>query len=171
MLENKTIRLRALEISDVSLLYSWENDRQNWKVSHTLTPYSMHVLTDYVNAVTDIYTDKQLRLIIESKIEKDPLGTVELFDCDFKNKRTGLGILIADPENRGRGLASQTLEILIDYCLRDLDLHQIYCNVLCNNQASIALFEKFGFETIGVKKDWTFHNGYYLDELLMQKIF
>lgn len=170
MLENKEIRLRALEITDVSLLYEWENNRENWKVSHTITPYSKHVLSDYVRAVSDIYSDKQLRLIIESKKAKEALGSIDLFDCDFKNKRTGIGILIADPLNRGRGLASQVLEIILDYAFKVLDLHQVYCNVLRDNPVSISLFEKFGFKTIGTKKDWTVQGGEFHDELLMQKI-
>ncbi len=170
MLENDQILLRSLEISDVSLLYSWENKRENWKVSHTVTPYSMHVLTDYINAVSDIYTDKQLRLVIISKDSEAALGSVDLFDCDFKNKRAGIGILIADSQNRGKGIASQVLELLVEYTSKVLDLHQIYCNVLCNNSESIALFKKFGFETIGIKKDWTFYAGAFYDELLMQKI-
>lgn len=170
MLENDQILLRSLEISDISLLYSWENKRENWKVSHTITPYSMHVLTDYVNAVSDIYTDKQLRLVVMYKNTEEAIGSVDLFDCDFKNKRAGIGILIADSENRGKGIASQVLEILIEYTSKVLDFHQIYCNVLCNNPESIALFKKFGFETIGTKKDWTFYEGAFYDELLMQKI-
>lgn len=121
MLENEQILLRSLEISDVSLLYSWENRRENWKVSHTITPYSLHVLTDYVNAVSDIYTDKQLRLVIVSKETEEPLGSVDLFDCDFKNKRAGIGILIADPANRGKGIASQVLGLIIEYTSKVLD--------------------------------------------------
>lgn len=170
MLENDTIRLRALEVNDASVLFAWENDRANWRVSHTVTPYSMHVITEYVQSVRDIYADKQLRLIIESKKNGKALGNVDLFECDFKNKRTGMGILIADPADRGKGLASQTLELLLEYCFGVLDLHQVYCNVMHNNPASIALFQKFGFETVGIKKDWNFIDGAFVDEILMQKI-
>lgn len=170
MLENDNINLRPLEISDVDLLYAWENDRANWKISHTISPYSKHVLADYINSVTDIYSDKQLRLIIETKPGKNPVGAVDLFDCDFSNKRVGVGILIADPKNRGKGIASQVLELVIDYCFDVLGMHQIYCNILVDNPGSIGLFEKFGFNTIGVKKDWTVYKGAFFDELIMQKI-
>ena len=66
MLKGKHIKLRALEPSDLETLYNWENNIQIWKVSHTMTPFSKHVLTQYLaNAHQDIYTSKQLRLMIQ----------------------------------------------------------------------------------------------------------
>ncbi len=162
--------MRSLEISDVGRLYAWENDRANWKVSHTIAPYSKYVLTDYINSVTDIYSDKQLRLVIETKPDGIPVGTVDLFDCDFANRRAGIGILIAQPENRGKGIATEVLKTIIDYCFNVLNMHQLHCNVLQDNPKSMVLFEKFGFEKIGVKKDWTLYQGQFFDEVIMQKI-
>ncbi len=170
MLENNNISLRALEISDVGRLYDWENDRNNWRVSHTITPYSKHILIDYVNSVSDVYTDKQLRLIIEDKTTKEALGTVDLFDCDFKNKKAGLGILIGDKGNRGKGLATQTLELMMPYCFEVLGLHQMYCNILENNEESLKLFTSFGFVKIGLKPEWVYSDGKYWNEWLLHKI-
>ena len=39
ILENNTIRLRALEPTDLQLLYKWENDSSIWEVSHTIKPF------------------------------------------------------------------------------------------------------------------------------------
>jgi diamine N-acetyltransferase len=171
MLESEKILLRALEPDDVDALFLWENDRKNWRVSQTLVPYSRHVLTSYINSVTDIYTDKQLRLIIQRKEDNLPLGTIDLFDCDFKNKRAGIGVLIARAENRDHGYASEALALVLDYCENILGLHQVYCNVLEDNQSSIHLFKKFGFEECGRKQDWIVHQGVFYDEILMQRIF
>lgn len=171
MLENERIILRALEPDDIDSLFLWENDRSNWRVSQTLVPYSRHVLTAYINSVTDIYTDKQLRLVIVSKEDNSPLGTIDLFECDFKNKRAGIGVLIADPNNRNKGYASEALALIVEYCDEVLGMHQAYCNVLSDNHSSKALFEKFGFIQTGVKQDWIYHEGKYIDELVMQRIF
>lgn len=170
MLENEKIFLRQLEMTDVDLLYDWENDRNNWEVSNTITPYSKHILKTYINSVTDIYTDKQLRLIIEAKPHREAIGAVDLFDCDFTNRRVGIGILIAKPQNRGKGFGTEVIEVMLSYCFNVLGMKQVYCNVLTHNTHSIALFEKFGFEKIGVKKQWRFYEGAFYDELMMQKI-
>jgi len=170
MLENNAIKLRALEPGDVDRLYLWENNPANWKVSHTQAPYSRHALAAYIDSVNDIYTDKQLRLIIELKGSGEPIGAVDLFDCDFKNKRTGIGLLIADAHNRGKGMASHVLSLILPYCFHTLGFHQVYCNILHDNLESLALFGKFGFEKIGLKREWTFHNGKFMDEWLLQKL-
>ncbi len=44
LLEKNGVRLRALEPSDVEILYQWENDPAVWGVSHTLLPFSRHTL-------------------------------------------------------------------------------------------------------------------------------
>ena len=44
MLKGEYIQLRALEPSDLEVLYQWENDINIWKVSQTLAPFSKHVL-------------------------------------------------------------------------------------------------------------------------------
>ncbi|MFN2430425.1 MAG: GNAT family N-acetyltransferase [Cryomorphaceae bacterium] len=170
MLSNNSIQLRALEEDDLDSLFLWENNPENWRVSHTVKPYSRHELYEYIHSVGDIYSDKQLRLIIEDAKSGDKLGSVDLFDCDFKNRRTGIGILIAEEKHRGKGLASEVLSLILPYCFQTLGFHQIYCDVHTGNPASMALFEKFGFREVGIKKDWTYHNGTFYDECLMQKI-
>lgn len=170
MLENETIKLRALETTDIDHLYAWENAPANWRVSHTITPFSRHALIDYIHTVNDIYTDKQLRLIIIAKATGNAIGTVDLFECDFKNRRAGIGVLIADEADRGKGYASAVLDVLLPYCFKVIGFHQVYCNILSDNAASLALFGKYGFVKVGVKREWTYHNGNYIDEVLMQKI-
>ena len=60
-----SIRLRALEISDVDRLYSVENDSSLWKYSNRTHPYSKATLMDYIaQAHQDIYQAGQLRLAI-----------------------------------------------------------------------------------------------------------
>ena len=170
MLESKQIILRALEVSDVDKLFIWENDRSTWKVSHTISPYSKHVLAEYISSVSDIYTDKQMRLIIQVRESGEAIGTVDLFDCDFKNKKAGIGILIGDADKRGRGLASEALDLILPYCFEVLGLHQVYCNILEENAESLQLFDKFGFQKIGLKPEWVYANGAYSDEWLLHKI-
>lgn len=170
MLRNDHITLRALEPSDVDTLYLWENDPEVRRVSNSTAPFSHKILTDYVNSITDIYADKQLRLLIERRKDSTPLGAVDLYDCDFKNRRAGVGILIGDPAERGHGVGTQTLELLLPYAFGTLGFHQLYCQVAVDNKPSLLLFEKFGFERVGVKRDWNLVDGVFVDEVFMQKI-
>jgi diamine N-acetyltransferase len=170
LLRNDHISLRALEPSDVDLLYQWENDPAIWQISQTLTPFSHFVIEQYVaNSHQDIFTNKQLRLMI-CKEGNVPVGTIDLFDFDPLNQRAGIGILIAEKQERGKGFASNALQLLIDYCFSTLNLHQVYCNITADNEKSIILFQRHGFLITGIKKEWTRGTDGFVDELLLQKI-
>jgi diamine N-acetyltransferase len=101
---------------------------------------------------------------------KKTIGTVDIFDFDPFHKRAGLGILIADEEERKKGYASMALKCLIEYCFNTLQIHQLYCNILSNNCESINLFKKLGFTESGIKKEWIKTPEGYLDEHLFQLI-
>lgn len=174
------IQLRALEPSDLNRLYRWENDTSVWSVSGTLAPFSRYVLEQYLaSSHQDIYTNKQLRLMIDLVFEDEAghaeddsrsIGCIDLFDFDPKHNRAGVGILIADRNDRGKGYATEALHLLIEYGFDVLDLHQIYSNVRTDNDQSVALFKKLGFEITGLKQDWVYDSGRYLDEYTMQLI-
>jgi diamine N-acetyltransferase len=163
------IRLRALEPEDLELLYEWENNNSYWMISNTMTPFSKFTLKRYLkHSHKNIYETGQLRLMIELIAEKLTIGTIDLFDFDPFHKRAGIGILIADEAQRRKGYASMALKCVIDYCFTTLQVHQLYCNILANNCESMDLFQKLGFERIGVKKEWVNTVDGYLDEHMFQ---
>jgi diamine N-acetyltransferase len=169
ILENKNISLRALEPEDLDDLYRWENDPSIWHLSGTLVPYSRYLLKQYLeNSRKDIFEMKQLRLIIQLKPGKRPVGAIDLFDFDPYHRRAGVGILIADPSDRRRGYARESLETLMDYCFRVLKLHQLWCNIASGNRESLKLFTAAGFQLIGEKKEWLFNGRNYESEWLLQ---
>ena len=171
-MKNERVLLRAVEPSDIDFIFQLENDTSVWYVSNTIAPYSRYAIEQYVlNSDQDIFTLKQLRLIIESAVvsPSNRIGTIDIFDFDPLHKRAGLGIIIIEKEQR-KGYALESLKLVIDYCFKTLGLHQIYCNIVAENQGSIHLFEKMGFINCAVKKEWTFINNSWQDELIFQLI-
>ena len=164
------IKLRAIEPSDIDLLHKWENDRSIWSVSNTITSFSRKEIEEYITSIRDIYADKQLRLMICLASNDKSIGCIDLFDFDNNNLRAGVGILIAEPSQRQKGYASEALELLIKYCFTILNLHQLYCNIPADNEASLKLFKKHGFQEIGVKKDWIRTGNKWVDEYLFQLV-
>lgn len=170
-LKGNTIYLRALEPEDLEFIYAIENNESVWEVSHTQTPYSRFLIRQYLeNANQDIYEAKQLRLAICLQGSFETIGLIDLFDFDAKNNRAGVGIVISNEANRNSGIGSEALDLIINYAFHHLQLHQLFANIGSNNKISIALFTKFGFEKIGVKKDWNKINNRYEDEVLFQLI-
>jgi diamine N-acetyltransferase len=164
------IFLRALEPSDVELLYQWENDPEIWKISQTLTPYSKYTLKQFIDsAKEDIFSSKQVRFMINLLHTKQTVGILDIFDIDFVNSRAGIGIII-DKNFRNQEIGAEAIELAINYLFKTLLFHQIYCNVLNSNSISLKLFEKCGFSVIGIKKDWTKMQTGFEDVVMLQRI-
>jgi diamine N-acetyltransferase len=170
ILEDDIIRLRAPEPSDLDLLYIWENDTSTWLSGVTITPFSKFILKKYLEtAHQDIFETKQLRFMIDLKGNSiRTIGTIDIFDYDSFNNRAGVGILIADSTDRRNGYANGSLSLLKDYCFNVLGLNQLYCNITSNNLPSIKLFQKNGYEIVGLKKRWSRRGKAYVDEYLLQ---
>lgn len=170
-LKGTTIYLRALEPEDLEFIYKIENNESIWEVSNTQTPYSRFLIRQYLeNAHQDIYEAKQLRLAICLNDTFEAVGLIDLFDFDPKNNRAGVGIVISSETNRNLGIGSEALQLVINYAFNQLQLHQLYANIGSDNEISLQLFTKFGFQRIGVKKDWIKVNNVFKDEILYQLI-
>ena len=72
----------------------------------------------------------------------------------MKHGRAGVGILIAADEDKMQGYASESLSLLAEYASNSLDFWNLTANVLEDNVSSIMLFEKCGYELVGVRKSW-----------------
>ncbi len=144
------IKLRAIEPADLEKLYEWENDDRVWFSSATTRPLSRKLLQLYIDSVNDIYTDKQVRLIIEKN--GTPVGCLDLFDFEPLHQRAGVGIMI-DSDYEGKGFALLALSELQNYAFNQLGLHQLYCSIASGNSRSIALFEKATLNKQELKKN------------------
>lgn len=152
MIKGEKIILRATEPNDLDTMYQWENDVRTWHVTNTFIPFSKNTLQKYLESVQDIFSDKQLRLIISEN--NSLVGMIDLFDYEPFHQRAGIGILIADELKRNNGLATDALETLIKYCKQQLGIRILFCNILEDNLPSLHLFEKCGFQKNGIKPNW-----------------
>jgi diamine N-acetyltransferase len=158
-IQGKYITLRALEPTDVKLLYQWENDPAIWKLSQTVKPYSEFTLQMFVECSSaELNTIRQVRMMIDvldplNAQKRETIGIIDVFEYDPFHQRAGIGIII-HADYRGKGHAKEVLELAKNYLFDTLLLHQIYCNILEENLSSLALFQKSGFEIVGLQKDW-----------------
>lgn len=139
--------------NDVPVIYDWENRQEYWEVSNTQRPFTMKEIEDFVMSNQHLNNSDQMRFIICLNDSDEAIGCIDFFDYDPNHKRAGVGVLIGDSMHREKGYAKEALSCLVDYAKKH-DMHQLYCNILEDNKASIRLFLGFGFQLIGVKKDW-----------------
>lgn len=170
-LENDSIRLRAIEPTDLDTLYRWENDSSLWTVGCTIAPFSRKQLWDYIeNYSADIYSARQLRLMIERKEDGVSVGTIDLYEFDPLNQRAGVGILVDSAYCR-QGFGEQTLRLIQQYAHDYIGMHQLTATIPADNRASLALFKKCGYEISGHLRSWLkigtrYHDAYILQLML-----
>ncbi len=170
MLKGKDIIFRPLEISDLDILYHWENDVDIWETGHGVTPLSKFHLEQYIiGSANDIFKDGQLRMMI-CKTHDEPVGLIDLYDFDPRHRRAGVGIMIS-VQNRGKGYATQALDLIAQYARKTLNLHQLYCGIRADNSKSMDLFSRAGYILSGTRKRWILDQNQWKDEHVLQLIF
>lgn len=113
-------------------------------------------------------TSGKYRLFVAKK-EKRILG----YACSFKyreNKafdRTIETSIYTHAKNKEKGIGSALYQKLFESIE---DVHSIVVGIALPNEGSIKIHKKFGFEEIGVFKDYIYHNDRYTSSLWMQKI-
>lgn len=168
MLKGANIYLRAIEPEDATKVLLWENNPEHWRVSGTEAPYSMHGILEYINSIQNFRQCGELRLMICLQRNQEAIGTLDLFEANFKHGRAGIGILIGSADERNKGYAQESLELLKEYAQTFLGFHNLYASILEDNKASIRLFESAGFELVGTRKEWFFDHGKWIDERIYQ---
>ena len=85
--------------------------------------------------------------IIEDAQSREPIGMATLYD--FRNNGCELGIKIGPQALRGRGYASEAVELLTNYAFETLNLERMRGSTLSHNYRMQRVFEKNGFEEVG----------------------
>lgn len=169
-LTNDRIYLRAVEPEDIDIMYEMENDPSMWDISNFTVPYSHYVLRQYIeNSQCDVFSDKQLRLMIVYKNEHKVLGTIDITDFSPLHARGEVGIAI-HKNYRQEGYASDALRLLCDYAFGFLSFTQLYAHIAVDNESCIRLFTSCGFTQCGLLEKWLQIGNKYKDVALFQYI-
>lgn len=167
-LNGELVFLRAVEPEDLDIMFDMENDPEMWNISSFTVPYSKHVLRQYIlDTSCDLYSDKQVRLMIVRQADKKTIGTIDITDFVPLHSRGSVGIAL-HADCRGKGYGVEALRLLMDYAFRFLRMKQLCAFIAVTNQSSRHIFEECGFQQSGILKDWLFLDGNYVDAVLMQ---
>jgi len=163
------IKIREIDLEDADFILEIENNKDIWKISHTKEEFSKKDIEIFIaKNILDGLSTEQKRWIIT--INNERCGCIDIFDYNESNKRAGIGIVI-HKDFQNQGVASKALKQFSTYCQHKLKLHQVYCTILEDNTNSIKLFEKCGFQKSGQRKEWTYYNNEYFNEVFYQLIF
>ena len=165
---SSAVYIRPIDIPDALTVMYWENNPANWDASDNKSEYALYDIVRLIEELRDVRRAKQARWIICATVDDVLIGTVDLFEIDFEKKEASVGVLVAEPTDRMKGIASQALSLVEQEALK-LGLNRITCIIHPHNQGSIRLFEKQGFGKIGITDDKFLNEGVYLEALIYEK--
>lgn len=169
-LRGERVRLRAMEPEDLDTLYNMENDPESWEVTDFTVPYSRNALRQYIeDSQNDLFSDRQLRLMIEETAGGQTVGSIDLFDFSPMHARAELGMAVMR-QFRGNGYAREALDLMCRYAFGFLHLKQLTVHIAVSNERCLGMFRDYGFCQCGVLKSWWRSGGRYLDVALLQMV-
>lgn len=94
--------------------------------------------------------------------EKEIIGTVGLFNINYRHQRAAIRARI-DPAFQRKGIATESMHMMMDYGFNVLNLNKITADSFCENKAIVDLITKMGFTKEGVLEKHFFHDGKFRD--------
>ncbi len=160
--------LRVLDDHDATIEYAnWLNDPEVNKYLETRET-TIAELKKYIQE--KLQSPACLFFGIFSKMENTHIGNVKLEPIDFERKIGTVGILIGNKEYWGRGIATESIELLSRFAFDTLHLEKLTLGVIRENVAAIRAYEKCGFTTVSIEANAINHNGVLHDQIHMEKI-
>lgn len=156
--EYKALRLHALLEAPQSFLKSFDEESQK----------------------TDIEWQELLKESLEGKsrffvfAESDGvlIGMMGAF-VDTHEKVKHIATIVSvyiEPAFQGKGISSVLMKELLQNIQKNSSITRLDLMVVTTQESAIALYKKFGFETVGTVHKEMFVNGQYYDEHIMEKL-
>ena len=124
-------------------------------------------------AETQAWINKQTpgRSRLVAEVEGKSVGFISLqhFQRPRLTHAGSLGMFV-HPDYWGRGIGSKLMEAALNVADNWLDLKRVELGVFTDNEVAIHLYQKFGFETEGVRRKVAFGEGEWRDDLVMARL-
>ncbi len=93
-----------------------------------------------------------------------------LMDIDAGNRRAEFGIIIGEPDCRGKGYGTETTRLMLDYAFTARGLQNVMLTVNAYNLAGLRAYEKAGFREFGRRRRCRFMGGRMWDVVYMDAL-
>jgi RimJ/RimL family protein N-acetyltransferase len=147
--------------------YEWLRDysvvRNIYRMEY-LKPLSRDMIHDYLKKVLSSPDDSMFA--IYTLAEDKFIGTLKIGHIDWRSGVCDLGIMIGDPESRGKGYSKEAVILGCDYAFRVLSLRKITGGAYSDNVPMLKTFLNSGFVEEGRKRKELLVEGQYLDHIL-----
>ena len=151
--------LRKIRKTDCETIWSWRNSDHVKKFMYDQKSISWADHQAWFDKI--LVSKKDIYWLIEAA--KSEIGLACINDISQDNKRASWAFYIADKNFRAVGAGSAIEYMVADFAFNSLKLNRLSCEVLSWNTSIIRMHKKFGFYSEGVKRQYVFHDGQFID--------
>jgi RimJ/RimL family protein N-acetyltransferase len=165
-IEGESVALGPARRDLIPLYLRWVND---FGTTRTLAIQPRPLTLDQEIAWYDsTATDESCHFFtIYERATGRPIGNCELAAIDVFNRRGEVGIMIGEPDARGRGYGTEAMRLLLDFAFTAVGLHSVMLLVYEFNPVARRSYEKVGFREIGRRRQCRWFDGRFWDEIFM----
>lgn len=168
MLKGERIYLRPIENTDIYMLNKWKNDADVFKyLGGGFMPLSIIQQEKWLESMSDL-TGKNKRFMICENDEK-VIGMIGLYDINWIHRTCEIGVYLGEKEERGKGYAKESYQIIECFAKGYLNLRKIKLYVVSDNKSATNLWNALGFSLVGEHQKERFIEGKYRNVLVMEK--
>lgn len=165
-MEGDLVALGPLRRDLLPLYYRWIN---NFSTLRTLgavapRPTTLEQETAWFEAEQ---ASGAIGFTIYERATSSPIGNTALHAVDQRNRTATFGILIGEPDARGRGFGTETTRLMLDYAFTALGLHSVMLTCAEFNAAGRRAYEKAGFREFGRRRECRWLAGRLWDDVYM----
>ncbi len=167
LFEGQLVRLTQIERSYLEAYKRWF---RNYETQRLVTPDVIVPVTDEVEDAfyEEVSKAKDQYIFGIKTLEDDRLiGNCSLFKIDNKNRSAELGILIGEPDYRGKGFGTDAMQVLLRFAFTEANLNRVSLHVFGYNEHAIRAYEKIGFVHEGRERQAIWRENAYRDVVLM----
>ena len=168
LIEGEKVVLRPITDADTDDIVRWRNDPEVWRYFLFREPFTPEMHRAWLR--DKVAAGRVVQYIITERESGRSVGSVYFRDVDPKNESAEYGIFIGEAAARGRGIGTETARLFTDFGLNVLRLHRISLKVLGGNEVARRSYEKAGFQTEGVFRDFVKLDGVYTDVIFMARL-
>jgi RimJ/RimL family protein N-acetyltransferase len=167
---SKLVRLRQLRYKDIQTMPRLVTAHVVQYLVHMPYPYGTEDARRFIHkSRRNFRLKKELNFAIDLIENGNLVGVISLQRIDNVNKNGQIGYWIGK-KYWNMGLATESINLLINYAFRVLRLHKVYANVLATNSASIRVLEKNGLKKEGILRDSIYKYDKFFDVVLYYKL-
>ena len=165
-IETKNLILESFTIQDADELFKIRSDDRVTKYLDRDNHKTVEESRIMIQRIIQSYKDKAgINWIIREKTSFEVVGYVGYWNLIRENVRAEIGYALK-PEYWGKGYMSETLLKVIEFGFSEFNLHSIIGNVNPQNERSIKILEKSGFNKEAHFREDYLYNGKYLDSVI-----